>query len=82
MRFLLYLYSRNTLILTLLIIFTFVFLIPFPVNVIDQIENENSNYIEIGFKKISLKQLDPFQCEVRENHLVCKNIDGSNHTIE
>ncbi len=67
------LYSKNTLILTPLVVFTFIILISSPVNAIEQIENENSsNYTEIELKKITLSQLDPVYCEVRENHLVCK----------
>ncbi len=50
-----------------------ILLIPVHANGIDQIENvEEIDSIEIRFKKISLSQLDPIYCEVRENHLVVK----------
>ena len=75
------LYLKNTLILILLVVFTFVFFILSPVNAIEQIENESSHYTEIKLKKITLHQLDPVYCEVRENHLVCKKF-GNPYTIE
>ena len=74
-----YVYPKN--ILTLLIVFTLVFLIPFQVNAIDKIINENINYIKIGLKEISLSQLNPVYCEVRENQLNCKK-NGQDYRIE
>ena len=79
-----YLYSRNTLLLILLIAYIFVFLIPVSINAVDQKENEMSNYTQIEFKKITRpnNQLDPVYCEVRENYLICKNKHGTNYSIE
>ena len=78
-----YLYSPNPLLL-ILITYIFVFLIPVSINAIDQKENEKSNYTEIEFKKITRihNQLDPVYCELRENHLICKNKHGTDYSIE
>ena len=77
-----YIYSKNTLILTLLVVFTFVFFIPVSINAIDQIEKENNNYTKIELKKIYLTKLNPFHCEVKENALLCKEQDGRIYAID